>query len=357
VFLTNPVNLQYGAAGTAFFLLRAEGSVPGELLDWIARRAETSPCPPGLARGLAGTALLLLDCGRTEQSLRLLELAAQSPILGQEKGLYVGAAGWGLAQLHVWHRLGQSRFLEEAVRIGNDLDRTAHRVPAGVTWSTPERSPHGLFDGPSGVALFLLHLAAATEETRFLDLALEALRFDLEYRQELGAHLLWYPYTNAPPNEPKSPHLWFGTAGIGAVLLRAYAVTGDPELRQWAERCAATVAERYTNKIWLDFGLAGFGELLLDCHAYLGDEKYLNTAFYLAEALLAHRIERPEGFAFLGQEHHRICCDYGWGSAGIGMFFQRLLAPSTPRLLMIDSLLQARSTSRLTASPVLAAAS
>ncbi len=357
VFLTNPVNLQYGAAGTAFFLLRAEGRVPEAVLDWIVSRAEKAPCPPGLARGLAGVALLLLECGRTEQCLQLLELGSRSPLLEQEKGLYFGIAGWGLAQLHVWHRLGQSRFLDEAVRIGKHLAQTVQRVPQGVTWALPERSPHGLFDGPSGVALFLVHLAAATAEQEFLDLALEALQFDLSYRQELGAHLLWYPYANAPLNEPKSPHLWFGSAGIGAVLLRAYAVTGDPGLRDWAERCAASVAERYTNKIWYDFGLAGYGELLLDCYTYLGDEKYLNSAFYLAEALLPHRIPREGGFAFAGQEQQRLCCDLGWGAAGIGIFLQRLLAPSTPRLLMIDTLIKARmGDSRLAMNPVLVAA-
>jgi hypothetical protein len=143
------------------------------------------------------------------------------------------------------------------------------------------------------------------------------------------------------------------------VLLRAYALTGDRELRDWAERCAASVAERFTNKIWLDFGLAGYGELLLDCHTFLGDEKYWNAAFHLAEALLLHRIPREEGYAFAGQDHYRICCDYGWGSAGIGMFFQRLLEPSTPRLLMIDSLLKARAAEGILLNPgsILAAAS
>lgn len=357
VFHTNPVSLQYGAAGTAFFLLRAEGKVSDEVLDWIVRRAEASPCPPGLARGLAGVALLLLEAGRVDQALRLLATASQSPLLEQEHGLYFGGSGFGLAQLHFWHHLGSARYLEEAVKVGRRLAEKANRVPEGVTWGMPERSIHGLFEGPSGVALFLLHLAAATEEGQFLELALEAIRFDLAYKQELGTHLLWFPYTNAHPSEPKSPHLWFGSAGIGAVLLRAYVVTGDPELRAIADRCAATVSERYTNKLWYDFGLAGFGELLLDFYTYLGDEKYLNTAFYLAEALLPHRVQRPEGCAFLGQDHYRICCDLGWGAAGIGVFLQRLLEPATPRLLMIDSLLKARSASRLTASPALVAAS
>ncbi len=342
VFFTNPVNLQYGAAGTAFLLLRAEEKVPNEVLDWIARRAEEYPCPPGLGRGLAGVALLFLECGRTGEALRFLARGAESPLLERDKSLYFGAAGWGLAQLHVWHRLGDANSLEEAVRIGRSLEKSAIKTPSGAVWATPESSPHGLYNGPSGIALFLLHLAVAAHRPEFLDLAREALRYDLSYRQDLGAHVLWYPYRNARASEPKSPHLWFGTAGIGAVLLRAYSLTGDEELRVWAERCAASVAERYTNKIWHDFGLAGFGELLLDCYAYLGEEKYLTSAFYLAEALVLHRIPREEGFAFLGQDHQRICCDFGWGVAGIGLFLQRLLHPETPRLLMLDELLRTR---------------
>lgn len=344
VFLTGPVSLQYGATGVGFFLLRSQGEVPAEILDWIAAHASPQACPPGLGRGLAGVALLMLECGRVELARKLLDEAARSPLLEQANGLYCGLAGLGLVQLHAWSHLGEQDFLERALRIGERLEERVFELPEGVTWSEPERAFHGLFDGPSGVALFLLHLTAATGEPRFLHLARRGLDFDLAHRQEFGAHLIWYPQNNARPSEPKSPHLWFATAGIGPVLLRAWALTGDPRLRDWAERCAASVSERYTNKIWHDFGLAGFGELLLDCYQYLGDRKYLDAALYVAEALLPHRVDREEGYAWLGMDHHRVCCDLGSGAAGIGLFLQRALTPQQPRLLTLDPLLLASRT-------------
>lgn len=352
IFLTGPVSLQYGATGVAFFLLRLQGRVPEEVLDWIAAHASPQTCAPGLGRGLAGVALLFLECGRAEAARKMLDVAAGSPLLEEANGLYCGVAGLGLVQLHAWSHLGDQSYLDRALDFGEHLERTAFEVPAGVTWSDPERSFHGLFDGPSGVALFLVHLAAATGERRFLDLARRGLDFDLAHRQEFGAHLIWYPQVNAGVSDPKSPHLWFATAGIGPVLLRAWALCGDPELLGWVERCAASVSERYTNKIWHDFGLAGFGELLLDCYLYLGDQKYLDAALYIAEAVLPQRVDREEGYAWLGMDHHRICCDLGSGAAGIGLFLQRALNPEQPRMLMLDRLLLASRDAFAAAAPL-----
>jgi hypothetical protein len=99
------------------------------------------------------------------------------------------------------------------------------------------------------------------------------------------------------------------------------------------------VAIRHTNKLWLNYGLSGFGEYLLDMYRLMGERRYLNTAFHLAEAILPHRIEKPEGIAFAAEELFRISCDLGGGSAGIGLFLHRLLRPEQPRFLMLDELL------------------
>jgi hypothetical protein len=75
---------------------------------------------------------------------------------------------------------------------------------------------------------------------------------------------------------------------------------------------------------------------------YLSDETYLNTAYYLAEAILPHAIRKPEGTAFAGSELLRISCDFAMGSAGIGWFLHRLLHPEGSRLFLRDSLLGKR---------------
>jgi hypothetical protein len=94
---------------------------------------------------------------------------------------------------------------------------------------------------------------------------------------------------------------------------------------------------RFTNKLWQDYGIAGTGEFLLDMAHFLNDNTYRNVAFYQSESLLIHKIPRPKGIAFPGLDFVRLCCDYGRGSAGIGMFVDRLLGDK-PRFLMLDHL-------------------
>ena len=339
VFSTNPVGFQHGASGTASFLLRAEGAVPPEALRWIAGHLDTRPCPPGLHVGHAGTALLLLEAGEVEAAQQLLDRTASSPLVHQEPGLYYGAAGWGLAHLHFWHRLREPRFLERAVEAAERLIAGGHRSEAGWSWRPPESAVLGLGEGQSGVALFLLYLHVLDPQPRWLEAASAALDFDIAHCQDLGNQVLWFPRANSAPGEPKSPHLWFGTAGVGAVVARMWAATGEPRYRAFADRCAATLCERFTNKIWTEFGISGFGELLIDMYQLTGDEPYLWNAFFLAEAVLHHRIPKEGGYAFAGQDLFRICCDYGLGSAGIGLFLHRLSRPQTPRILMLDELL------------------
>jgi hypothetical protein len=133
----------------------------------------------------------------------------------------------------------------------------------------------------------------------------------------------------------------YGSAGVGCVALRAYALTREPKYLEWAWNCARALCERYTNKTWYSYGLAGFGHYFLDLHRFLGDENCLDTAFYLAEALLPHRIAMPGGTAFAGSELSRISCDFGMGSAGIGWFLLRLLEPARPHPFFPDELLSA----------------
>jgi hypothetical protein len=71
----------------------------------------------------------------------------------------------------------------------------------------------------------------------------------------------------------------------------------------------------------------------------MGERRYLNAAFHVAEAILPHRIDRPEGCTFAAEELLRLSCDFGAGAAGIGLFLHRLLRPEQPRFLMLDELL------------------
>lgn len=345
-FVTNPVNLQHGAAGPIVFLQRVHGHAPDACLDWLVRRAQPRTCPPGLLSGLSGIAIALVECGRVAEAEALMDAGDRAEQIHDAPGLFYGAAGWGLGCLHLWSATGRPSHLQRAVDTGDRLIASAVRDAVGLHWSTDEDILLGLGEGQSGVALFLTYLAQASGDPRYLQYATEALDFEIAKGIESGGVLLWQPRVDARPGEAKSPHTWFGAAGVGTACLRHHAATGEARFLRAAERCAHTVStSRFTNKMWQVEGIAGFGEFMLDMHRFTGDANYRHAAFHLAEALIPHRIERDGGIAFAGSEHYRICCDFGRGSSGIGLFLHRLMHGGE-RLLMLDNLLAEGTASR-----------
>jgi len=339
IFTSNPLSVDCGAAGTAHFLHRQNGSVPQEVTAWMVKQLDQHPYPPGLMSGLSGIALVLWELGQHEAARKAMETAAQSPLLHQVHDLFWGDAGWGLANLHFWQLTGESQYLTRACEAGEFLLRTKKESDKGVSWAYRDDIRLGLGHGVAGAALFLTYLGMARPGEGFLETAVKALDFEISECQYVNNLVVWYPRANAHPGEPRSPSMRHGAVGAGTAFLRAAVATGEPRLRRFAERCAFSAANRHTNKLWLNYGLAGFGEYLLDMYRLMGERRYLNAAFHIAEAILPHRIDRPEGFTFAAEELFRLSCDLGAGSAGIGLFFHRLLRPEQPRFLMLDELL------------------
>lgn len=341
VFTTNPVGVQFGAAGIAWYLLRTRGEVPEAVLAWMRRAMRAHPCPPSLYNGLSGAALFLLEAGREEEAREVMERACVPALVFQLPDLYHGAAGWGLANLHFWRATGDEAYRERAREAGEHLVRSARRDAAGAFWEGEGgKVTFGLGHGQAGIATFLLYLNAAAPDAAWLETAEAALDFELAHAERHDGRVHWVEKRGMVVG-PRLPHMRYGTAGVGSAVLRFAAVTGQTRWKTFLGEAAQTVANRYSNKLWQDFGLAGFGEYLLDLHRFLGEETYLHNAFHLAESLVANRIEKPGGFAFAGVEQMRIGCEVGMGSAGIGLFLHRLLHPRTPRILFPDEMLEA----------------
>jgi hypothetical protein len=116
-------------------------------------------------------------------------------------------------------------------------------------------------------------------------------------------------------------------------------MTGDARYKEVALDCAYTVRMRISNKIWQDEGCAGYGEFYLDMAEFLEEPRFRDLAAFQAQSILVHALDRPEGTAFTGIDHYRVCCDYSTGGAGIGVFLDRLAA-GKPRLLFLDELVR-----------------
>jgi serine/threonine protein kinase len=341
-FLTDPMSLQYGATGVAAFLQRSRGHVDTKILDWIEDRTASALCPPGLFSGLGGSALLLLGAGRVDSAQKMMGRIAKDKLTFAVPGLYFGCAGWGLLNLHFWQQTGETKYLEDAVAVGEWLLREAKGSAEGVYWLSDGLMYLGLGDGQSGTALFLTYLGAATHDQRYVRLASRALDFDIAHNFRVAGRITWRFHADSKDSDPNLPHTRFGSAGVGTACIRHFALTGDVKYKEVALDCAFTVRSRVTDKIWQDSGNAGFGEFMLDMQHFLNDDRYRDIAYYQAEAILPHALEFPTGIAFAGPPHQRICCDYATGGAGIGIFFDRLLGRK-PRFLMLDDLLRKKN--------------
>jgi serine/threonine protein kinase len=338
VFSTNPLSVAHGACGVAYAIHRLKGQVPEKVLDWINRQSPLPELyPPGLYLGLAGIAWVHLELGFVSYAEELSRAAGQHPLSLDSPDLFYGAAGWALTLLKVFLRTGNEWFLSKAVEVGEYLIRIAQRGEQGCCWPSAGRIYYGLGHGASGVALFLLYLYLVTSREEFL----EAGRGGMEYELTHGivtrdGGLTWRIHEGHPTTVP---YLRYGSAGVGMSLLRYWSVTGERTYRDALDQILVDADRKYAIFPGMYFGLSGLGEFFLDMVQFTGDRKYLREARKVAAGIMLFAIDTPEGTAFPGEELLRISCDYATGSAGVGVFFERLLTGS-PAPFMADEAFQ-----------------
>jgi lantibiotic modifying enzyme len=270
----------------------------------------------------------------------MLMEAADSPLLETEADLYHGAAGVGVAALALGTSLRAPELVDVAERMAQRLLRSAERRRHGIAWSGRNGViPCGLAQGGSGISLFFTYLGAATGDPGHWDTARAALDFELSQVKWRAGYAFWPPTGGTRRRRSHSPHVFYGAAGVGAAVLRLHACTGADDLLGWAERCAATTAFRWTNKLWQDYGYAGYGETALDMFAATGRPQYRAHALRMAQVLLPNLVTTPYGQAFPGGALNRVSSDFGMGTSGIAMFLLRVIRPAQGRAFFPDHLL------------------
>jgi tRNA A-37 threonylcarbamoyl transferase component Bud32 len=324
LFGTNPLSVAYGAAGVLAELRRADTPVPEHLVDWLENAPiAQNAIPPGLSLGSAGIAWALLELGRHERARATLTAARAHPLITRSAGLALGAAGWGLANLRFFLEYGDAPFLAEAVAAGDHLLSAAVRDDDGLHWEQNGITPYGLHHGASGVASFLVYLARATERCDFLQASFDAMRFDLSRGETTRDGSMSWPYGTDFTNI-WLPYLAYGSAGVGAALLRVLYLGGFEELRPWLDPIFADTDRKFSVTRGIYNGMAGIGSFQLDAYRFTGEERYVRAARNLADTIMMYALPRPEGLALPGDTLTRITCDFATGSAGVISFFDRL---------------------------------
>lgn len=333
LFSTNPMSVAYGATGTALFLNRVDGSIPDEATQWMLDRPlDVGRYSPSLFQGLSGIAVAFWELGHETQAVDALRLAATSPLLETEAGMYVGGAGWGWANLYFYEATGDSAYLDAAVRAGDVLRATAQEDDDGLFWRVAmvDQVQYGYGFGSSGIALFLLALYQHTGDATTLDAARRALDYDLAHRIEDANGWAWGRYADDVITLPYWLH---GSAGVGTTLIRFYQTLGETDYLDLSLRIAQSAYLKLAVIPSLLEGMSGIGEFMLDVHCATGDALYRRLVLEIAETVTWFRIERPSGVAFPSRELTRVSTDYATGAAGIGLFLERVLS-GRPRLFV-----------------------
>ncbi|MFF1282550.1 class IV lanthionine synthetase LanL [Streptomyces sp. NPDC058299] len=349
---TDPCTVQQGAAGvlavlTRYWELTGDPRLP-ELIStaghWIARRAESGATRPGLHFGGRGTAWALYDAGRAIDDRELTDQALALALAPQQStpshDITHGAAGSGLAALHLYHRTGDARFAELAVAAADRLVAAAERKQSGVSWAVPaeafSQEPGkrylGFAHGTAGIGFFLLAAAAVSGRREHLELAVRA------GEHVVASAVLTGPAAHWPAQAtdvPTAPYWCHGAAGVGTFLVRLWQVTGEETFGDLARRAAHAVTERASCAALTQcHGLAGNGDFLLDMADATGDPAYHAMAEELARLIVAERANR-HGHVVFPNEYGDVSTSWSDGSAGILAFLLRI-RHADPRHWMVQ---------------------
>lgn len=332
--------LDHGAAGVIFAWHSLTGQVPEDLAQWFSKRIQlATEFLPGLLNGASGIAWLLHDMQQNDTADRLLQQAALSRQLYSNMSLGYGAAGYGYSLLYRWFKTQDPKALSDAKHVAAVLKETAEFRDAGAYWEAESDIAGigvGLWEGGSGIALFLLYLYCATQDNQYIQLGKQALQADLNYGKATQGS---YGFVRRSNSSILYPYLGYGTAGVASVVLRYHAVTADESYRQFIDDVKSSVSSKYTVNSGLFSGISGLGCYLLDAYQFLQQQDYYYLACQAAEALQVFTVNREEGLCFPANNRSKVNTDFADGSAGTALFLRRLATLGDNNTLMLDPLL------------------
>ena len=337
------------ATGERLFRTTAEGALAHALSRW-----ETLPEVSRVSyyAGSVGIADALIGMGEAFGRPELIRhaLSVLHTHIATEPGpnmidVIGGVAGVIPPLLKLHARYAQPYLLERALAWGGRLLDCANRGPHGWSWTTiaptsPTASPDllGFSHGVAGVAWALLELHRQTGRADFLEAAQEGIRYEQAYYQpdmENWPDFRGQPVARSDGSARYSCALaWcHGAPGIALGRLRAFQITGDPQMKSQAEAALRTTARGLAGGIpgqesyCLCHGVGGNAEGLILAADILGDSRYARIAMQAGQRgiELYHRagIDWPCGVNGGGSNPSLLL-----GLAGIGYFYLRLFDPA-----------------------------
>lgn len=296
-FATAGVSLAHGAAGVLFAVDQAGLTVPGEHVDWLVRAAAAAPRHGGLLNGPHGVAVVLHLLGRPDAAAAVLARADEREV--DSAGLASGLSGIGLTHLHLGRLTGEDAHVRRAAAL-------AERLAGQLREGGIPLEDAGLFEGMSGVALFLTLAHEATGERGLLAAARTAIDADLARCVE---HVTGASYVQR--GTKSVPYLADGSAGVALALHRLLHHVDDGRL---AARLRRLLHGLHGDQV-VDGGLAlGRAGLLAVLHAAGAPAEVVDKH---RRELSQHALTHQGRIVFSGRLSRRLSTDLATGSAGV----------------------------------------
>lgn len=266
---------------------------------------------PALEIGKRRLALLSKDDRERQVSLIRSSLATVAPSFPDEQRVRVALDERS-------NPVDPQQLLEAARGIAERLTRAAYINDAYAIWIGPKLvgqswtvEPVGneLYDGGSGIALFLAQAGRQLNESRYTDLARKAIRHCIDSFWE----------DDATPAASTLTGAFGGKAGLVYVLAKLSSLWNDHKLLDEALRIATALAARLKDDTQLDISNGNAGLLCVLCNLCDRDlsENTRNAAKLCADFLITHATPEAEGIGWITPIAAKPLTGFGHGTAGI----------------------------------------
>lgn len=302
-------NVLTGGFGVIMALVRT-GELTETARQWMqeySKEIYTQKLDDGLFTGKAGIAGVLLECGETQRAVRLMDQVKIKED-GTDISLLSGLAGIGLAFLGFYHKFYQKSYLQRSISAGEKL---AKLLEADITVKPYDMDfiPMGLLDGWSGAALFFCALYRCSGEERWKELAVRAVKKDLEKCVFTDEHTLQLKDASR-----FVPYLAGGSSGVGIALLEVRDVM---QTDKW-DRELIAIGSMAKSKCYYSSGLfRGATGILVYANALesscIGTGGYVDAGIELMNLYL---LEKQDAVYVPGDYSYKISGDVFSGSSG-----------------------------------------
>ena len=333
IFNSNPLNVFNGAWGIIYSLNKLRVDIPSKLLFKVLNyNINSSKYTSGLYVGTSGIAWVLLELSLKEETERIMNIGENHKLMFDSPGIFFGASGYGLTCLKFYLKTSDVEWLKKAKKIGERLMESAIKVDDNkYCWKHIDGDTHlGYGEGATGISLFLLYLSIISGEYKYLEVGTKALEFDISYLKTSEEGILGMQRGVAGNVEKVITSYWDeGTAGGLTSVLRYWKGTKNDKYLILAKSLIKDVSRKYAAFPGLFMGLSGLGNALIDAYQFIGDKEYLKEAYKVATGVSLFAINENNGISYPGEQLFRKSTDFGTGSSGIALFYNRLLNAET----------------------------